>query len=695
MVAVLTVFANHLWGWPRGGFVGVDVFFVISGFLITNNLLRGVEKTGTVSFKAFYWNRARRIVPAATAVLIVTCLASAIVFLPFRSHTINVDALFAFAFLSNWWFAYKGTDYFRAVAETVSPVQHYWSLSIEEQFYMVWPAIIFVVGILIVRKNCSPAHRRLLTGLAMATIVVGSLGWAVFKSLTSPTTAYFDTFSRVWELGIGALLAIFIGVFDRTPTAVKPIMSWLGLGLIAASLFSLSDSLTGFPAPWALLPVAGAVLVIAAGVGGEPDYLSFLRNPASTYVGDISYSLYLVHWPVIVILGAFIEPGVWFSLAAICLAFSLAVVSYHFVENPLRKGSWSKLRDASHDFRSGRYHRQPSTRYSVLGAAVLLTVALIAIMMQRQPATAVLDDASGPPSAFDTGEAPVATFGPATTALQKEIVDSVRATSWPALDPSMDSLLESGQLISPEVGKCAFSVVADPKSCNYGSQDAPVKVVLIGDSVGSGIAEIVRELAVASQGNLLVINETMAGCVFTQDTVNREEMLAECPGRKDSAVEVINAVKPDAVIVANAYEPGDSAVGDSKSMTPQQWADSLNRYIARFRTSTKSVVLVAPPPSNISIRECYSKRSSSPLTCVGKVSQVWKATSKAERTLQAVNGAVWVDSRPWFCSPSQMCPAFVGTTPARVDEIHMAPPYGIKILPAFAESLRAAGVALP
>ena len=144
MVAVVVVLCFHLFGWPRGGFVGVDVFFVISGFLITGNLLRMASNTGNVSFKRFYVNRVRRIVPAATVVLILTLIAGAMVFQRGRLHQVALDALSAFFFMSNWRFGLRGTDYFGEF-DLLSPIQHYWSLSIEEQFYFVWPALIFVV----------------------------------------------------------------------------------------------------------------------------------------------------------------------------------------------------------------------------------------------------------------------------------------------------------------------------------------------------------------------------------------------------------------------------------------------------------------------------------------------------------------------------------------------------------------------
>lgn len=293
MVAVLTVFASHLWDWPRGGFVGVDVFFVISGFLITSNLLRSAERDDSRSarsfFWSFYWGRIRRIVPAATLVLILTCVAAALMFLALRANEVFVDAGWAFAFLSNWWFAIKDTDYFTA-DDSVSPLQHYWSLSIEEQFYFVWPAVIFLISAYVHRKAWTHDDRMRIAAYVMGSIVALSFAWALFETFTSPTWAYFNTFSRIWELGVGALIACIAGRLQHLPGNLRPVVSWAGIGLIAASIFTISDDAGGFPAPWALLPVAGAGLVITAGIGAEPQYQAFLRNPVSGYIGNISYS---------------------------------------------------------------------------------------------------------------------------------------------------------------------------------------------------------------------------------------------------------------------------------------------------------------------------------------------------------------------------------------------------------------------
>ena len=158
MIAVLLVVLSHLFHWPQGGFIGVDVFFVISGFLITGSLLHTFEKTGRISFSNFYRRRVRRIVPAATLVLIATCVVASFVFTASRFRSTVLDAVAAFFFVSNWRYGVEGTDYFNA-SGPISALQHYWSLSVEEQFYFVWPAVIFAIGIAAAKRAWSRRRR--------------------------------------------------------------------------------------------------------------------------------------------------------------------------------------------------------------------------------------------------------------------------------------------------------------------------------------------------------------------------------------------------------------------------------------------------------------------------------------------------------------------------------------------------------
>ncbi|BBX71569.1 acyltransferase family protein [Mycolicibacterium psychrotolerans] len=368
-LAVLAVFATHLIGWPRGGFVGIDVFFVISGFFVTDMLLRAAGPTGAVSPGRFWLDRARRILPTALAVLIATYVAS-VFLLPDRVHDIGVDALFSLVFLANWRFAAPGI-------EPGSPLLHYWPLSIEEQFYLVWPLLVLAITALVVRRAWSRGRWVGLVAATSGVLTAASLGWATYQTAFSPHGAFFDTAARAWELGVGALLATAVGVFTHTPVWMRPLLSWAGVALITASLVLISPDSGGFPVPWALLPVAGTALVIAAGIGSEPMFQPLLRNQAATYLGDLSYALYLVHWPVIVLLGTVMDTSVYFYAGALALSFGLAIACHHFLENPLRHGSWSAVRQAREDMRHGLFHVERSTKVAAVAALILITLSVI------------------------------------------------------------------------------------------------------------------------------------------------------------------------------------------------------------------------------------------------------------------------------------------------------------------------------
>ncbi|ORB30646.1 acyltransferase family protein [Mycolicibacterium parafortuitum] len=382
MVAVLAVLAYHLTGWPRGGFVGIDIFFVIAGYFVTESLLTTAADTGKPELRNFYLGRLRRIVPAATVVLILTIAASALAFSAARVRDIGIDALFAFFFVANWHFAADGVDPV-TTSDTASPLLHYWPLAVEEQVIIAWPLLILALTAAAVRKAWSDERWRAHLGAAVGGVVLASLAWAAYQTMTSPTVAFLSTFTRLWELGVGALLAVAAGSLARLPDPLRPILSWLGLALIGAA-FVLIDGTSGFPAPWALLPVASAALVIGAGIGREPDLQGFLRNRASTYLGDLSYSLYLVHWPVIVVLAAVMDRDAHYYASAVTLTLGLAVALHHFVENPMRYASWGALRQAREDRRHGLHHTSPATKLAGVGALILITLSVISYAMSPE-----------------------------------------------------------------------------------------------------------------------------------------------------------------------------------------------------------------------------------------------------------------------------------------------------------------------
>lgn len=679
MVAVLLVIVDHLFGWPRGGFIGVDVFFVISGFLITGLLLREFDRTGSISFVGFYRRRVRRIVPVATLVLVVVCIAGAALFTSARAQSIRVDALWAFFFASNWRFAIEGTDYFNADA-AISPLQHYWSLSVEEQFYLVWPAIMLVIGIFVARRALAASKKRTIAAVVMGVIVAVSFGWAVYDTDAAHTWAFFSTFTRVWELGVGALLAIGAGLLARIPRAASTYLAWAGLASITVGVFVISET-GAFPAPLAAIPVVGAAMVIAAGIGGATPYLLPLTNKASVYLGDISYSLYLWHWPLIIFLGALMDTSFHYYLTVLAATAALSLFSYHFVENPIRKSTFLEPRTVRAESRRKKKNRlvrpamTQSSRYAAVGAVVLVTVAFAAYVLQPpEPATATPIRAAAAPV-----EQAVA-LGPAQTALAAEIDASVDATSWPDLSPTMDEAI-SGAQAPADIVACGLVDRPDASRCTWGAADAPKTLMVLGDSMAMSYVELFKKFADSSNGQWKVRSEAMFGCAFVDLDVTTEDAgtTAACPGRKQAAVDAVNEAKPDVVVVSNLHT----------DIQPEVWVPAMESMTDKFAGSVGQIMFLSAPPNDKKASDCYT-RTSSPADCISDITDTWRARARAELNLAYRLGGQYIDTRSLFCTADSYCPSFVGTTPMKSDSSHMTIEYGTKISPAFDELLASA-----
>lgn len=682
MVAVLLVVSDHLFGWPTGGFIGVDVFFVISGFLITGSLLHTYEKTNRISFSSFYRRRIRRIVPAATLVLVVTMVAAYLVFNVARAKATGLDAVAAFFFVSNWRFAIEGTDYFSSTAG-VSPLQHYWSLSVEEQFYFVWPAVILAIAVIVAARSGSRRARLGLSAATMGVIVIGSFIYAVMNTSSDPTWAYFSTFARVWELGVGALLAITLAYFERIPAWMRPIVAWVGLLAIVLGAFSISETGSGFPAPWAAVPVLGSALVIAAGVGGSHRFLQVLTNRVSTYVGDISYSLYLWHWPVIVILGVLIDTSVYYYVGALAFMFALAIGSYTFFENPIRESGWlstSSERAENKLLRKSRWRLEPkklSRTNQIFGTLVLAlaTAGLAAVALQP------ISPPSEPPVRAQAVTSVVGEGAAPNIDLAAEINAAVGAETWPSLDPTMDEAIE-GKQAPADILPCGAVKRLPAERCTWGDPDADRTIMLVGDSVAMTYVEPLKNFVLASNGQWNLRGEAMFGCRFVDITFKDDNAFNKaCPDRKADAVEAINQTRPDVVIIANGYGNTDSV----------EWENGLARLTSQFAANVGRVVLLAAPPTGIKPAECYN-RASSPADCLVTVSDAWIERAAAEERAAATIGGTFIDSREWFCTADRFCPSFVGTTPVRSDATHMTPEYADLMSPAFAASLQRSGL---
>ncbi|GKU44789.1 acyltransferase, partial [Mycobacterium montefiorense] len=323
-----------------GGFIGVDVFFVISGFLITGLLWREVSGANTVALGRFYGARARRLLPAAATVAVVTAIGAAIVLPPLQARNVFLDGIASALYVGNYRFASQGTDYLNA--DVPSPFQHYWSLGVEEQFYVVWPVLIIGTAWLVgrVRREAQPNSKAkaMPYAVVLALVAAASLTAAVVWTRASPPWAFFSLPTRAWELAVGGLVALSIEQWRRLPLLPAAIAGWGGLALILLTCTQLGPA-TPYPGTAALLPVLGTALVIGGGCATRSLGVGrLLCRPAMRAIGRVSYSWYLWHWPVLLLLPRVLgEPaGLAARLAATAVSAGLAVITFHLVENPGR-----------------------------------------------------------------------------------------------------------------------------------------------------------------------------------------------------------------------------------------------------------------------------------------------------------------------------------------------------------------------
>jgi peptidoglycan/LPS O-acetylase OafA/YrhL len=336
-VAVATVVLFHA-GVPgfSGGYVGVDIFFVISGFVITKLLLRQVERHSRPLFSEFYARRARRILPAAGVVVLGTLLASYALLGFIRGNEVADDSRWVAVFLGNYHFGAVGTNYFQSQLPP-SPLQNYWSLAVEEQFYIVYPALI-AVTVFVLRRYSVRAKLTVLT----VAIVAASLAWSIYYTSADPTGAYFAATTRAWELALGGLLAAGAMWFSRLPSAVYPVAGWAGIGAIVASVGWFSTT-TAYPGWLALLPVGGAGLVILAGYRLSPAGPErALGTRGLRWVGKLSFSIYLWHWPLLELAtqDAAHPLSLPRRLGLVALSVAGAAMTFAILENPVRKSRW-------------------------------------------------------------------------------------------------------------------------------------------------------------------------------------------------------------------------------------------------------------------------------------------------------------------------------------------------------------------
>ncbi|WP_317621523.1 acyltransferase family protein [Streptomyces sp. CBMA123] len=535
-IAVLSVLAFHAAvPGPAGGFVGVDIFFVISGFLITG-LLTG-RPIGLWDFAA---RRARRILPAAATVLVATAAAGGALLDPLRGTDLARDLIAAAGQFANWRFVGQQTDYLAAERDP-SPLQHFWSLGVENQFYLLW-------GVLLLGLARYLHGRRRTLAITLATLAIGgtSLALCLRWTATSAPLAYFSTGSRLWEFAAGACAALLgSALAARTPgralTGTLRLLGWAGLAAVLAAVFRY-DRTTPFPGAAALLPVLGtAALLLAAPadrmVGG------LLATRPLRAAGRLSYAWYLWHWPVLTIAQARYGQLPWAVLLALTAASALpAWLTLRLVEQPLRYGS------------------SPVPRRGLAVGASALVIPLIAALTLGGGTVRALGGTADTPAAAPAG----AVDGPALLAPGVRVL---------GLTPSLARARED---FPPGKG-CEIPLNADASPrCLFGNQDSPDRIVLLGDShAGQWIS---AGLKMAEQRHWALEVLVKPGCPLATLTVRNDVLgrtFDECDRwRENTLTRLTSGPKPRLVLLAGLNRYG------SQEERTAGWTRTLDRLTA-------------------------------------------------------------------------------------------------------------------
>lgn len=675
-IAVGIVLLYHAgFSWMQGGYIGVDVFFVISGFLITSLLVREREDTGRISLSNFYSRRARRILPMSAVVVLATMIASLRWLEPLRRESLGVDAIGTATFSSNLIFADRGADYLQASLPP-SPLQHYWSLAVEEQFYLVWPALIILVTV-------GVRHTRLKVGITSGVVAIGSFIACMALMDSAPAWAFFSPHTRAFELAIGALLAVLPMTRHRIARAAEVSASWIAvMGIFVVAV--LFDDSIRFPGPWALLPV---VLTAIAIRGGDATYgpTWLLRAPPMQWLGSRSYSAYLWHWPVLILTEAARGEKLTLSQASACIVISLALseLSFRFIENPLHFNK-----------------KIVGLRALSLSVSLLIVVVGSGMLMRNNPpvlaSTDIIDaptlttTTTTPSSTESTTTIPAVPTAPTLPPITRAIPPVVESLTIKRVPQNLTPTLGRVYLDEPEIYKNNCHVnfgSTQPKDCVYGNPDSTKVVGLYGDSHAAQWFPALK--LAAEQNDWKLIIYTKRGCppanILTYSSVLGQTYTQCGYWRKNvkkkmraDGVKVVLVVHFDRLLSASNQLP----------IWQKDWRDGLQTTIKELRRIGAEPVLFADTPyPGRDVPTCLSSNINNVQQCTLAVSESFREDIAEVRSdLSIENNVALLQTRDWFCNKT-VCPPIVGNILVYRDDNHITTTYAEFLAPLLASTL--------
>lgn len=661
-LAVGLVVLYHLWpGTLTGGFVGVDVFLVVSGFLITSHLVERQPRTLT-DLGRFWAARVRRLLPAALVVIAVTLVVSRLVGPEVQWRTTATEALASALYVQNWWLASSSVDYL-ANEGLPSPFQHFWSLSVEEQFYLFWPILILILAA-IARRRGRPMLPAIGTGLTL--VVIASLGYSIFATLTAPGQAYFITPTRVWELGLGGLLAVVVMIMKQRPRAfaggvsdrTRVILAGIGYLAIVLSAVTYGAS-TPFPGWHALLPVLGTVTVIAAQAPPvKPSPTWFLQHRPAQWIGDVSYSIYLWHWPLIVLLpavfGGLTIPAKLAVLAATAL---LAGATKRFVEDPVRSGrAWH------------------GTARTYLAATVVMALVVAGALVQLQEV-----DQRQAAAQASVKELP----------MDDDCVGASALTSARDCEPTEYESVVPAPPYAPDDRSVAYAddcwvypPFTERRSCTYGDPDSDVSVAVLGNSFAGQWLPSLQQVAERNGWQITTFLASRCTPSTQPDEWESETDAEGCTQwAEDTRAEVLEG---DFDLVVTSNRNGDP---NADTEYPEEWEAGYRSYLKPFDDAGKDVLVIGnnPIPGD-PIPECLDENRSDLTACDGK-SEDWVKPDPMVAAATGLGGRIeTLELTDFFCR-NGVCPAVIGGVVVYFDSSHVTATYAKSMAPALERPL--------
>jgi len=653
-LAVTLVVVYHFWpGTLTGGFVGVDAFFVISGFLITSHLLREADRTGTVRLWAFYARRVRRLLPASVFVLLFVALGTFLL-LPTDLWSSTAKEVTASGFyVENLWLASKAVTY-SASNDVASPVTHYWSLSAEEQFYLVWPALIIISCLL--ARRWLPGRTTTTIGCTLLAVTLASFAFSVWSTQTHRAAAYFITPTRAWEFGVGALVVLLMRRWSPPPTLSR-LLRWLGIaGLLGAACYF--SAATPFPGYAAALPVLATASVIIAGDTGraDPGDRVFRSRPAQ-WLGDVSYSVYLWHWPLLVFAPYVLRhsPGTPELLVLLLICLVISGLNKRYVEDATR--FWPRLR--------------ATPRATLAAAAVAMMV--IALVAGTQVYAAGAQEARN--AALLAGVSGSPCFG--APSMENRARCPLALTALPLVSVGRADAPWSAQPGCRGTG-------SDPSelTCFWGRARPSRVIALIGDSHAEHWRGALHRIARAR--NWQVIEMYAGGCPATDArsvVFERRSRDGEACRRWTTKVTArLRALAPDDIITTayvqeNVFDPAGSGPAGFERVW-RQW----------LTFSRVTVLRDTPTTAHRNGPQCLAVNLGKPQACANPRSRVLVDDDmmRAARSMKAeVN---LVDLSDYFCD-AKRCYAVIGGASVYYDYDHMSLQFSSTLAPALLRGL--------